>query len=294
MDAGVPGSREGTEEKNRRMTNYTLTVNADRAPSFKMSLDRGFESERFVLDSMQHGQCYEGEVCVILAKALREGDCAYDVGANIGYFTLMMAALVGPSGRVKAFEPGENNIPRLRGNIALNQFDNIEVIEKPVWSHVTDLTFWLNHDNSGGNGCWDPGKWSANVKSRAAPSSRIVQSTTLDRVFIKVPRVIKLDVEGAEYHVMVGAHGLLKHKPPFIIAEWNQFAFSQLETSGEELRSLLKQHSYDMFLIDASGAKPLRLKPTEALTLPENVIINVLFSTQEAVDEIWEKSDAQT
>ena len=271
------------------MTDYVLTINAENTPTFRMDLDKGFSSDQFILHSMQVGQCYEAEVTQILTRALRPGDTAFDIGANVGYFTCLMATLVGPTGRVRAYEPGENNLPRLRVNIALNKFDNVEVITAPVWSHETEVTFWLNHDNTGGNGLWDPGKWHGNPKSRAAPAPRTLRTTTLDRTYLQVPRVIKMDIEGAEYHAMVGARGLLKHKPPFIIAEWNQFAFAQMETSGEELRDLLRQHGYDLFLIATSGERPVRVKPDESLRLPEGMIINVLFSTEEAVTEIWGK-----
>lgn len=274
------------------MIDYTLTINAGSVPSFKMYLDKDFTSDRFILESIQAGSSYETDVTNIMVRALKPGDCMFDVGANVGYFSLMAAALVGPTGKVLAFEPGENNLPRLKDNIKLNKFDNIDVIEKPAWSHQTELMFWLNHDNSGGDALWDPGLWPGNPKSRAVPISRMLKTTTLDRVYLQPPRVIKLDIEGAEYHVMVGAFGLLNtHKPPFVIAEWNAFAFAQMDCSGNDLRRLMRRHGYDMFLIDGTGAKPQRVAHTDKMELPDTVIINVLFSTQEAVDEIWEKQD---
>ena len=275
------------------MTDYTLTLNVGQNPSFKMILDKDFSSDKHILDAMRNGCCYESEVVLIMSKALREGDTVFDLGANVGYFSLLSSVLVGPTGRVLAFEPGENNLPRLRDNILLNRFDNIDVITRPVWSHQTELTFWLNHDNSGGNALWDPALWPNNPKSKAAPVCRRLQTTTLDRVYLTVPRLIKMDIEGAEYHALVGAHGLLKaHRPEFIVVEWNRFALAQMETSGENIRRLLRTYGYEMFLIDATGHKPVRLAHTQKLDLPDGIIVNVLFSTEKLVDEIWEKQDA--
>ena len=82
------------------------------------------------------------------------------------------------------------------------------------------------------------------------------------------------------------------HKPEFIIVEWNRFALAQMETSGEDIRRLLRTYGYEMFAIDATGHKPVRIRHNEKLELPDHVIVNVLFSTERLVDEIWEKQDA--
>jgi FkbM family methyltransferase len=274
------------------MIDYTLTINYPPHPSFKMYLDKDFPSDSHILNAMKVGGSYESEITQVLVRALRPGDTAFDVGANVGYFTFLMVSLVGPAGRVVAFEPGENNLPRLRDNIKLNKLDNVDVVEQPVWSHKTELQFWLCHDSSGGNALWDPGKWPDNEKSRAVRSSRMLKTTTLDATFLRAPRVIKMDIEGAEYHALIGAHGLLRtYKPPFILVEWNRFALEQMECTGSDLRHLMASHGYEMFLIDSAGKKPELIPKTLDVNFPASIIVNVMFSTPDAVDEIWERAD---
>jgi FkbM family methyltransferase len=69
---------------------------------------------------------------ILFERLLGEGDTVYDVGANVGIHTLLFSRLVGPKGKVYAFEPFPQNLDRLRANLDLNKIENVEVIASAV------------------------------------------------------------------------------------------------------------------------------------------------------------------
>ena len=88
---------------------------------------------------------YEAEVQELLALTIGPGGAAYDVGANVGFFTLLASRLAGPTGRVYAFEPVPENLRCLRRHLALNDVRNVEVVE----AAVCDAADWLSFTEDG-------------------------------------------------------------------------------------------------------------------------------------------------
>jgi FkbM family methyltransferase len=152
-------------------------------------------------------------------RVLRAGDVAVDVGANIGLYTLLFSRLVGPEGRVHAFEPAPGNARRLRVNLLLNAADNVELSERAVFSRTGTVTLNLFEQRLGS---WhslgrpelpDPFQPGRTV----APSNSIeVESLTLDAYAASAGldriALLKIDVEGAEPDVLSGAMGLLERR----------------------------------------------------------------------------------
>jgi FkbM family methyltransferase len=225
---------------------------------------------------------------------LREGDVVIDVGANIGFLTVLASVLVGPTGRVVAFEPGADNLERLRANLGHNDCKNVTVIEKAVTNQVGEVVFYINSDDSGGNALWDPSQFPGNVKSLANPMPIRMAGTTLDaeweRLQLPSPKVIKIDTEGAEQQVLEGARGLLagqlvKQKPFFVVAELHPFALAKMGANEQSLRGTVEGLGYSTFSLVYNGTLP-RLVPA-ATRMDVRVIVNILFSTPDWVGEYW-------
>jgi FkbM family methyltransferase len=238
----------------------------------------------------------EPDVAHAIRKILRPGDTFVDVGANIGMHTLLAAELVGDTGKVLAFEPGENALPELRKSC--EGISTIEIIDEPLWSKTGSIDFYLCADGSGGNATWDPGKYPTNEKTRADPQKRTLLATTLDWEVVKErklqPRLIKIDTEGAEQRILEGAKKLLaKHRPDFIITEFHEFGLKQLGCTEKTFRVWMAQYGYHVFQLFADGSKPHMLQEHEKIKAPNNFIINLLFSTEAAVNELWPE-DART
>ena len=157
----------------------------------------------------------EPEVQAVLADLLAPGDVFYDVGANIGYFTVIAARLVGPGGRVVAVEPQPEAVSRLRHNLALNGFENITVVEAAVADEEGEANFVLSDE--------EILEWAALETTPAPGMPRIrVPVTTLDRLRaggLPAPKLVKLDVEGAEIRALKGMRAMLRRDKPAVVCE---------------------------------------------------------------------------
>lgn len=272
-----------------------LTIEVDyeyRKLSMMLDLDRALDQA--VFGAAEHGLLYEADVGHVMLRALRGGDVAVDVGANMGFFTVLMATAVAPNGRVVAFEPGADNLERLQRNIAASGMANIEVIRRPVSDRAGPTQFYLNSDSSGGHALWNPGVFPGN--NRSQNQQRVVElaATTLDhalsRVGLPAPRLIKIDTEGAEHRVLAGATELLRqHVVPYIIAELHEFGLHQLGSSQRDLRRFMQDFGYTTFALAYDGSLPKLIPPETALQATQ--IINLLFSTVEDVGRLWPSED---
>ncbi len=268
-----------------------LALNMPRGKlAMKFDLDRARPNEATVLDHFSTGRFYEPEIAEILIRALQPGDTMLDIGANVGVFSVLAAGLVGPIGRVIAFEPAPDNLERLATNLALNDIHNVTIVEAPASDRIENISFHLCIDNEGGHALWDPGQFEPNAQSRANPRSFAARTTTIDaeivRLMLPTPKVIKIDTEGAEHTVLRGAQALLTgQKVPYIVAELLEFGLGQMGSSQAALRGFMADLGYSMFGIYSGGAMPKLIPPTTALTC--DFIVNVLFSTADDVAKLW-------
>jgi FkbM family methyltransferase len=161
-----------------------------------------------------HGEV-EPAVQAVLTEYVQPGMVFYDLGANIGFFTLLAARLVGVKGKVFSFEPDPKIASRLRRNIERNGFKNVMVVEAGIWSENGPVNFVASGVSSPDRGV---GKFVAGEgKSEGIPT----QCFALDE-FVRnapPPDVIKCDVEGAEVEVFRGAEKLLTMRHPLILCE---------------------------------------------------------------------------
>ncbi len=205
---------------------------------------------------------YELDTTRLVLRYLRLGDHFVDVGANIGYFTLIAASRVGSNGRVDAFEPEPANHQRLVDHLQANGLaDRVNVHhlaasdqkgQAQIHTYEGDPHF--NH------GCaslfehpWD------NPHSTPVPTDR------LDAVLAgTTPRMIKMDVEGAEAGVVAGMTGLLTGPaPPMILGEHNpsQSQFASTDSSLWIRRVVEAQPAYRVYVV---GVRLRPIQPTAA------------------------------
>lgn len=144
----------------------------------------------------------EGAITDALRRLLKPGDVFVDAGANIGFFTVLAATLVGPTGRVYAVEMMAATAKALRANIALNGLDNVTVIERAL-SDTAGQTIRASVPGA----LWGQ----ASIARDHTGSTQEVETATLDDVLAGIPfvRLIKMDVEGAEFLALHGARKTL-------------------------------------------------------------------------------------
>jgi len=194
-----------------------------------------------------------------LGRFLAPGGVFVDAGANIGLFTLMAAAIVGPGGRVLAVEPGRESLARLDANLALNHLPQVQVIRAALAAEPG--TARLFHVQLGD----DPQAYSL-LPEAAATESEAVPVTTLDLLAAQqgLARLdcFKLDVEGAEPMIIAGGRASLARFRPIVIFEVNTpvaLARGDAAASFEALTGM----GYAVHRLEGGALRPLPAMPPE-------------------------------
>jgi FkbM family methyltransferase len=162
---------------------------------------------------------YEPDLQAAIARWVQPGMVVYDVGANIGYISLMMARRAGERGRVFSFEPLPGNLERMRENIALNGLtERVLAIPAAVIEDRRAVQFLVGP--SGGTG---KAEGSAGRQEIAYRSSLEVKGISLDQFVYQdgnpPPQVVKVDIEGGEVLALPGMQRLLQEARPVLMME---------------------------------------------------------------------------
>src|SRR5215469_6631118 len=141
----------------------------------------------------------------------------YDVGANVGFFSVIAARLLGPKGRVICFEPLPENFRQISHNAMLNGFTNIQVIEKALGNFDGEASFWTSGEPTWGK-LVSTGKTPDKMTGEIMVPVRRLDGIVADNG-LPTPDVIKIDVEGAEADVLAGAVEILRRNRPALLIE---------------------------------------------------------------------------
>jgi FkbM family methyltransferase len=195
-------------------TNDRTVVIKEVAPGVRLCIDL---SDHTIGLNILRGRYEEDEIRFV-RSLLKPGDSAIDVGGHIGFFTMQMAAAVGPQGSVYSFEPLDANADLLERSIAENRFgDRVRFQRAAVGaaSGTATLTFPVETLNSGGAYLLRDGS-----AALAGNLKKTVPLVALDELNLSRPvRFIKMDVEGAEPQVLRGAQGILRNDKPVMLSE---------------------------------------------------------------------------
>ena len=259
----------------------SLTLTRDHGPTqITLSLDPDQMSQRFMLNDLTTGRLYESETSQFLGAVLGTGDTFIDVGAHVGYFSMLAAALVGPTGRVISFEPDTSNYAHLLEHVELNAAAQVLPVPFAVGAEPRVAEFFVNDDNDGGHGLWNVGSHPFNARTREAPRTRRVFLTTLDDFVAsngsRRVKAIKIDAEGSEVAVLAGARMLIEQQAvPFVVAEINRFALTAMGTNEAALRGFMTMLGYETYLFQPGQTVLQRLTPDQ--TVESEYVFNVLF-----------------
>jgi FkbM family methyltransferase len=161
---------------------------------------------------------WEPEVSRIVTSIVKQGMTVIDVGAHIGFHTLLFAKCVGPSGRVFSFEPHPENFALLRKNVELNNLAQVRPLNQAVFSRAGEITISVPDDqpNSGNGSVYLNG----GVRQFRATT---VSLDAFCEEFLVQPHILKMDVEGAEYEVLMGAERVIAQFRPKLLIELHHF-----------------------------------------------------------------------
>ncbi len=177
-------------------------------PNMRLPILQGkLRGKGWIVGSSNHScwlGSYEYEKRIVFEKTVRDGSIVFDIGAHVGFYTLLASVLVGPSGKVFAFEPVPRNLLYLREHLRLNRITNVKVVETAV-------------SDSTGTMFFDEGP--SSLVGRISLEGRLkVRTVSLDELVsqgeVPIPHYIKIDVEGAEILVLSGAKSIFTTAHP--------------------------------------------------------------------------------
>ncbi len=221
----------------------------------------GFKMHLNPLDDMvcrvlRDSKEWEGSETYLLSQEITEGQTVVDVGAHIGYFTLLLSKLVGPKGSVYAFEPNPYSLAYLRRNVAVNNCRNVVVEDMAVYDRDVHIQVWAKKGGNTGD---------VRIFPTLNGEELGVDAVMLDTYFS--PRnvdFIKMDVQGAEYNVLKGAGSLIQRSPGLkMMVEYSRdLMLEGFKATPEQFLPLLE----DFEIYDMSSRTLRRLDPSFLLT----------------------------
>jgi len=206
---------------------------------------------KWIVGSGVHGMwlgSYEADAQLLIKNCDIADTIAFDIGANVGFYSILFSRLVGPKGKVMSFEPFPRNVNYLKRHIEINSISNVEIHDMAIGNKNGLMRFDTKSHHAQGR-IGDTGEIEVNVH-------------TLDS--IEVPAlpvsIMKIDVEGAEADVLQGGKLFFKKHRPIIL----------LSTHGEkevkDCKKILEEYGYVMFPIEQKlNCNEWLIKPKESL-----------------------------
>ncbi len=192
---------------------------------------------------------YERDVSALFRARLRPGDHVLDLGANIGYFSMLSASLVGPAGSVIAVEPNPANARLVEASRRANGFDTVLVAQ--VAAGLSPGLLVLNRSHSNGTTSAVPDGTAALLD---AETVGCVRADTLVPPNRRIA-LIKADVEGAEYLALGGCTATIRRDRPLIVSEFSPSLMPGISgISGPAYLDWLVGLGYRLHVVEADGS----------------------------------------
>lgn len=211
---GNADEQGGLEQK----YSFSVTKNGKTYP-FRYYLDTDKPNQKILAQHIQQGELYQPEVSLFLMRVLQEGDSFIDVGANVGFFSVMAGRLVGQQGWVCSFEYENSNFRLLKQNFELNELRHIDLYQAIA------------------------GECSSGVAMLAIDD---VLSRFEDRA--KRIKIIKVDTNGYEHHVLMGAiKAVQRHKIPFVMVKIYPAGLRKSGSNVKLLQWFMREQGYQLY-----------------------------------------------
>ncbi|NUM50850.1 MAG: FkbM family methyltransferase [Flavobacteriales bacterium] len=205
---------------------------------------------------------------------IHEGNTVLDIGANIGFTTLIFSKKVGYSGKTISFEPDTTNFKHLKNLVEEKNLKNVSLINKAISNQSGVLTFYTSPH--------------LNVDHRAYKVNEYASVTEIECISIDdyvmqnqlKPNFIKIDIQGYEYQAFVGMENTIKNNPNLIVfTEFWPFALNKAGYSAKELISLWIQSEFLIYTIKHSKLILTTEKEiSKYYSWPENKFCNFVLS----------------
>lgn len=234
------------------------------------------EAEALDITAINH----EPEVCDAIRRFVKPGDTVIDAGANIGFFTLLLSDLVGDDGLVIAIEPDEAARGILTKNIYGRGRDNVLIGTDVLWSKDGVMQFWPTEAIG----------YSSLLRYENSLDAKHVYARALDSLYPTVtPRLIKIDCEGADGHILCGAEKMLSRGVECVLAEFNFDIMGRFGLPEDILREHMRALGYECFVLEPHFV-PRQVPPAAKIKMLETAgqpHVNVMFAAADVITRLW-------
>lgn len=184
------------------------------------------------LETVQKYSRFEYSQTKFILENLEQKSIFYDVGGYNGYHTIIGSI----AEKVHVFEPDPENLEKLKLNIELNPEQRIKTVERPIWSSEEEIKLETGLERTS-----KVNKEKGKISKKGVKIDNYAQETG------EIPDLIKIDVEGAEYHVLQGGKETLeKHRPKLIIEVHKGERINRLGGSLQKIEELLTDLNYSI------------------------------------------------
>jgi FkbM family methyltransferase len=202
-------------------------------------------NDKPLLDTFYQDEVYEKGTVSALAKLLKKDVNVINIGANIGYFTLLIARHVGPKGKVFAFEPSSNTIKFLQKNVEINDYKNVEIYNKGVSNKTGKANLWVGAGSVHNL---------ISTKEIYGLEKITIETITIDDFLrdkdVKIDFVM-MDAEGSEKFILDGMTKTIENNPKLqIITEYNPYILELAGSSGKEFLDKIEEIGFLIHLIN--------------------------------------------
>lgn len=242
-------SRRGFRRRFLIINQAYLLINRFITPDFVVA-----QGHRMVVDKQDslnlsvHG-VYEPFETSLVKQHIKKGDTVLDIGANIGYYTLIFASLVGDEGKVVAFEPEPELFQLLTRNIDLNQYRNVIPVQKAVAEGEGVTKLFIDTFSSVDHRMYDSEDGRESVEIEMVSLDRFLQAADRNVDFIK------MDIQGAEGSALKGMDALIRqNRRLMMITEFWPAGLARCGTDPREFVNALLGLGFSIQEIDEAGA----------------------------------------
>lgn len=185
----------------------------------------------------------------VIVDAVRPGDTVLDIGANIGYYTLLFARQTGPQGTVIAFEPDPDNFALLKKNVEANGYQNVELVQKAVSNENGAITLYLDQKYKGNHRIrpFDGASRSIEIEAVALQDFLKDRAEEID--------LIKIDIEGAEPMALESMAETLKKGTTTIVTEFYPKALKECGNDPGAYLAFLTECGFALYEINEKAQK---------------------------------------
>lgn len=216
---------------------------------------------------------YEPMTTRLFETEIKAGDVVLDIGANIGYYTLLAARCAGTDGRVLAFEPDRTSFALLNQNVEANGCQNVTLIQKAVSNKTGRIKLYLSETNKAGH----------TIRASENSKSVDIEAVRLDDYLKDLNRpvnFIKMDIEGAEALAFAGMTSLIRKSPTVkMLMEFTPSAMAELDTDPATFLQDLLQTGFVFYL---ANDRDMKLEPVTA-----DALLTMCSSSSDSHPNVW-------